>query len=332
MSDATVICIVPVKNEAWILGNFLTCAQKWADHIIVGDHNSDDGSGGIAQAFGCQVVPLHDPSYDESIRRRVLIEEARRISQRALIISIDADEMLSANWSKSTEWSLMRRSPPGTSFHFNWLELLPCLGRCVVYGMTAAFVDDGTDYAGLRMHSPRIPCLAGPQIPLNDIKLLHYIAIDTKRMLSKHNWYKCLELLEHGERAWDMSIKYQDTTHKTYDAPVIPVQSDWLAGYDWLNDYRTDVNGSARDNVYWWDEEVLKYFDRHGVDKFRRLNIWDVDWNAKARMSGRPAVYADPRNRMEQWVHRFINWKRKELKYGDNVFYRTVSRFGRRLW
>jgi hypothetical protein len=39
MSDATVICIVPVKNEAWILGNFLTCAQKWADHIIVADHN-----------------------------------------------------------------------------------------------------------------------------------------------------------------------------------------------------------------------------------------------------------------------------------------------------
>ncbi len=140
---------------------FSRVRQKWADHIIVGDHNSDDGSGRIAQDFGCQVVPLRDPSYDESIRRRVLIEEARRISKRALIISIDADEMLSANWSKSAEWSLMRRSPPGTSFHFDWLELLPCLGRCVVYGMTAAFVDDGTDYTGQRMHSPRIPCLAG---------------------------------------------------------------------------------------------------------------------------------------------------------------------------
>jgi glycosyltransferase involved in cell wall biosynthesis len=333
MSDATVICIVPVKNESWILGNFLACAQKWADHIIVGDHNSEDGSERIAQDFGgVQVVPLRDPSYDESTRRRVLIEEARRISKRGLIISIDADEMLSANWFKSPEWSLMRRSPPGTSFQFNWLELLPGLGHCAVYGMTAAFVDDGTDYVGQRIHSPRIPCVAGAQTNLTEIKLLHYIALDTKRMLSRHNWYKCLEFIEHGQSAWDMSIKYQDTTHKTYDAPIIAVQSEWLAGYDWLNDYRAGSNACPQEQAYWWDNEVLNYFDRHGADRFRRLNIWDVDWNEKARMSGRHEVYADPRNRMEQCVHRFIEWKRKELKYGTNVLYRALNRFGHRLW
>jgi hypothetical protein len=333
MSDATVICIVPVKNESWILGNFLTGARKFADHVIVGDHNSEDGSGTIAREFdSVRVVPLRDPSYDESIRRRVLIEEARKISKNALIISIDADEMLSANWSQSAEWSLMRASPPGTSFHFDWLEILPGLGHCAVYGMTAAFVDDGTDYTGQRIHSPRIPGLAGVRKQLTEIKLLHYIALDTGRLLSKHNWYKCLEFLEHGESAWDMSVKYQDATHTTYDAPIIATQSEWLEGYDWLNEYRADANACRQEKVYWWDLEVLNYFDRHGTDRFRRLNIWDVDWNTKARLSGRHEAYADPRNRLERWVHRFVNGNRKELKYGTNILYRALGRFGRRLW
>ncbi len=38
------ICLTPIRNEAWILERFLQCASLWADYIIIGDQNSDDGS------------------------------------------------------------------------------------------------------------------------------------------------------------------------------------------------------------------------------------------------------------------------------------------------
>jgi hypothetical protein len=40
MSNTTVACLVPVKNEAWILERFLRSAEQWADVIVLGDNGS----------------------------------------------------------------------------------------------------------------------------------------------------------------------------------------------------------------------------------------------------------------------------------------------------
>ena len=32
-----VICVTPVRNEAWIIEPFLRAAELWADHIILAD-------------------------------------------------------------------------------------------------------------------------------------------------------------------------------------------------------------------------------------------------------------------------------------------------------
>ena len=37
----TVVCLTPVKNEAWILDRFLKCAGLWAEHIIIADQGAD---------------------------------------------------------------------------------------------------------------------------------------------------------------------------------------------------------------------------------------------------------------------------------------------------
>ena len=50
MEKATVIALMSVKNEAWMLKKSLAAAALWADVIIVGDHGSEDGSAAIAQA------------------------------------------------------------------------------------------------------------------------------------------------------------------------------------------------------------------------------------------------------------------------------------------
>ena len=45
----TVIVICAVRNEAWILPRFLAVASHIADHIIVADQGSTDGSRDICR-------------------------------------------------------------------------------------------------------------------------------------------------------------------------------------------------------------------------------------------------------------------------------------------
>jgi glycosyltransferase involved in cell wall biosynthesis len=322
MPKTNVICLVPVKNESWILKHFIECARRWADFIIVLDDGSADGSVKVARAYNyVKVLTRTDPRFDEHCRRKLLIDEARQIPGRRLIISLDADEMLSANWSGSPEWDLMVNAEPGTSFLLDLLELLPGLDRCAnfsqEYFQARAFVDDGSEYRGTRKGSCKIPLTTGKEIRLKQIKLLHYIYLDPERMFSKHRWYKCFEYIENIRRPWDACITYQDTKIKTYNVPVIPVEPEWISDYKWLDEYRVIRNGSQ--GSYWWDEEVLRYFDTYGVDRFRKLNIWDVDWNKKASLLGRNGRYDDPRSLYEVLVHGFIERYRAALKYKTGI-------------
>lgn len=310
--------------------DLIECARAWADVIIIGDHNSSDASASIAREYDkVKVVPFRDQSLDRGIRRKGLIEEARKVPGRNLIFTLDADEMISANWAHSPEWEFMLNAPPGTSFHFDWVELLPGLRRAAVFGQMGAFVDDGSEYTnrGTEIHESRMPQPKGEVVQLKDIKLLHYIAIDPGRLFSKHRWYKCAEYLETGKRPWAMCVMYQDRKIKSYDAPIIPVRDEWLMGYEWLDQYRP--NGIQTERCYWHDEEVLNYFDKYGVRKFRKLNIWDVDWNQKARMLGRSGDYRDPRSGYEVRVHKFIEQYREELKLKRHLRFRLVGLFGR---
>ena len=118
-----IVCLTPVKDEAWILARFLRCAATWADHIIVSDQGSIDGSRAIAQ--NCAKTKLiENPAerYDEGARQRLLVEAARSIPNdgKRIFIALDADEALSANWRKSPEWHKLLRAAPGTVLAFQW--------------------------------------------------------------------------------------------------------------------------------------------------------------------------------------------------------------------
>ena len=66
-----VICIVPSRNEAWILPHFIECASLWADFIILGDHLSTDDTASIAQRYEkIRLVPLHDTGIDRGSGER----------------------------------------------------------------------------------------------------------------------------------------------------------------------------------------------------------------------------------------------------------------------
>ncbi len=149
-----------MRNEAWILDRFLQCASTWADHIIIADQQSDDGSREIAARYP-KVRLVENPGlgFDEKTRQELLIAEARKIPGPRILIALDADEVLGANFATSPEWASLLAAPPGTSLWFERADFYPFHESIAIYHAAWLFgyVDDGRPHEGTFIHGPRVP-------------------------------------------------------------------------------------------------------------------------------------------------------------------------------
>lgn len=303
------VCVTPVKNEAWILERFLRCASLWADHIIVADQNSDDGSREIACRFP-KVTLIHNtsPQYDEGTRQALLLDAARRIPGRRIIIALDADEMLTANWSDSSEWGRLQQAAPGTVLTFQWVNVLPdaAHGWMQPEDLPLGFVDDESAHRGEAIHSTRVPAPAGaPRLCLKDVKVLHYQFTDWERMKSKQRWYQCWERLHHPAKR-PVAV-YRQYHHMDAIPPERRrlLQPEWTGGYARAG---IDMAEVRREEVYQWDRDVARWLAEHGRDMFRRCDIWDINWAERCRIFGlTPAgPMADPRSALDRRIHQWL--------------------------
>ncbi|NJL11409.1 MAG: glycosyltransferase family 2 protein [Calothrix sp. SM1_7_51] len=323
MSKPTIICLTPIKNEAWILHRFLKCTSLWADHIIIADQQSTDESREIASSYP-KVILVDNPSptFNEPERQKILLEAARRIPGQRLLITLDADEILTSNYVNSPEWKTILQAPSGTIIRFQRVNLLPNLSSYWLEangaGFALGFMDDGSEHVGREIHSERIPLPEQANtIELRDIKVLHYQFVNWERMESKHRWYQCWERLNHPE---EQAVEIYRQYHHMYGIPqneIITLPKSWLSGYEQQQIDMTSIN---REPFYWWDKEVLAWFDKYGTATFRRENIWDIDWSALSKKINNSDVssldYKDPRSTFEKYVHRWlrktqgVHWKR----------------------
>jgi glycosyltransferase involved in cell wall biosynthesis len=337
MSELKKICLTPVMNEAWNIERFLACASMWADHIIVADQNSTDGSREICKKFP-KVTFIENKSraFNEPERQKLLIETARKIEGPRLLFALDADEFLTANFSMSAEWQTMLRATPGTSFRFHWVTVVNETASYWIFPqrLVFAFMDDGSEHRGLPMHSPRLPIPAnGKEVLLNDIKVLHYAFVNWKRMESKQRWYQCLEKVNRLRRPIDTyRFNHKDTSIPA--EKIRPIPNDWLDGYKANGIDMTSIQTSR---YYQWDHRVLELFKEHGVDAFRKLYIWNVDWNRlyKEIHGNVPQVpVKDPRNMLDKAVHAWLTRTQPYFsQYGPkaNAFHRIYFRMVNKL-
>jgi len=118
-----------------------------------------------------------------------------------------------------------------------------------------------------------------------------------------------------GRCTYFLIIEIEDNEIKIQGLPVVPIDEKWLKGYTLLDDFRSKRENTEK--AYWFDEEILNYFDRFGIGRFSKVNIWDIDWNKKARLLGRQGNFSDPRSGYEIWVHKFIEKHREDLFFGQ---------------
>lgn len=326
-----IICLTPVKNEAWILDHFLHATSLWADYIIIADQMSTDGSREIALRYS-KVILIDNiaEEFNEPERQSLLINEARKISGSKLLITLDADEIFTPNCMNTLDWSLMLNSSPGTVFNFQWVNLCSGLEKywdsCFFSG---AFMDDGYKHDNnKKIHSTRIPYPEySPSVNIINFRVMHFQYINWDRMQSKHRWYQCFEMITFPNKS---PLDIFRTYHHMY---TLKKENFHDIPSAWINEYlKLGINliQIPDDEKYWWDEKVLDYFDQLGTSYFRKLAIWDVDWSLIAqRWNHKPISYQDPRFSTDKMIHYFLM---KTQKHQQKFIVRKISTLFKKIF
>ena len=255
---------------------FLQCASIWADVIIIADQNSTDDTETIARSFS-KVIYVKNPNdqYNEAQRQELLLHEARKFGSNNVLIALDADEILSANFVNSSEWAKISSQPIGTKIAFQWANLSPDFKYYwsnfphFVIGV----VDSGSEKQSQIIHSPRVPFdNTGVTVFFEDVKLLHFQYTDWDRMLLKQYWYQCFERIKHPEKSL-LDIFELYNHYRFIDRLKLPVNQKWFDGYfqQGIDLLKTEL----RPETYYWTTSIKAYFEAYGPDYFSRLNIWN---------------------------------------------------------
>jgi hypothetical protein len=136
--------------------------------------------------------------------------------------------------------------------------------------------------------------------------------LDLERFKSKIRWYQCLEHIDLHRKALDLYRIYHEVLFVS-PSVIQPVPREWIQGYE---ERGIDMSTVHREGLYRWDREVLQYFEKYGTARFKRLALWDVDWNKLYRdhHPNEPAkTFSDPRDRLTGLVQRWLKWTQPDF-------------------
>lgn len=278
------IVITPVRNEAWVLEAFLAHCSSWADHIIIADQYSTDGSREIYAKFP-KVTLIDNPTREwvEYKCRARLLEEAQRIPGDKIIFGLDADEFLSEGFEKTEGWRRIVESQPNEIFCFKWFNLYGDFLHGEIAGNGAEWaahyaedMDIANEYLQLEKHAvhcQRVPCIENANyMAIDDIKFVHLGSLNHQRVRNKLDFYQVVNIDKNPDKANPVSLYRAYTSAIQHNAPHLDsaVQIRQAgSGTDLRPLIRTSDNGQH------YIDEMVTIFNREGIRKFQSLCIWD---------------------------------------------------------
>ncbi len=270
-----IVVICPVKNESWILSTFLDSVSHFADHIIIGDHFSTDESREIAAKFPkVHLLSASNEDFSEADRRNELLVGARLFGQNNLIISLDADELLTPSFWNPQNLVLLKSKPVGTRFSLSHLNVLPGWQKYWAVPMAPiAFIDDGDLHdTGLKIHFPRIPNnTSGRVINLSDSGIIHLQYVDWSRMESKHAWYRVWERINFPKKSQLEIFRRYSHMYYVPEWRLRQVPEAWLEAFASAGIDVTQIGASK--SIYWWDDVVEDLISDHPEIDFSLLRM-----------------------------------------------------------
>lgn len=307
---------MPVKNEDWILEYSLSCASLWADHIIIADQGSVDKTREICKRFD-KVRVIENPfEFHSGSVRKLLLEEARKIPWNNLLFSLDADEILSANFlDPIIRDSVLMPLCLWDSLMLQWVNL---------WWSASTYRDDDSIWSNswkhfafydnrecsyefihrINDHEARVPSLSLEHTQKNiDIKVLHFQFLSRERMLSKQRRYRVHDLVQQSNSFLNnikLNLKYFPTKIQE-QVWLSQAPSEWIDAYVEAGLDADSIQYAT--DTYWYDRDVIEKIGKFWTKHFRYLDIWDDDWNKKSRLLWYDYSFQDPRNALIKAYH-----------------------------
>ena len=281
-----IIILTPIKNEEFILNQFLQISSLIADCIIIIDQNSDDKSVEICNNFPkVHLIHNYNNYYDEAWRQELLIETARKLfpNDNRIIFCIDADEIFtSESYLNYKAWDNIKTLSPGTAIYLEKPDLLPGINSCIRWHnnyFPIGFIDDNSPHNGTKIHSQRFPSLGiDKHVYINEIKLMHFAHSRPNVQSAKFRFYSVIENIHKTKPIYLRRFAYQSFFNDkkfNKDKSIEKVPESWLSTWDSLYINLREIS----DIEYsWHDFDVLKKFKNYGTARFYFDNIWNFDW------------------------------------------------------
>lgn len=291
-----IIVTIPVKNDAWFVEKAVVTASAWADHVFVADENSDDGSHEIydrlSKLYNVTFIRNRPKfSFNSPDLRNYLMGLARSFEGMNLIFELHADEVMSAAVLEPNARETLKSSvSPGSAVMFPWLTMW---GKPDFYrddrslwsknACWFGYCDDRISrFEGPVFHGPRAPeSFLSEKVFLDNLCVLHYQFINRSNELSKQALYQVYERnhfpdksVEHINKIYAVAF---DTSRLKLKEIEVKHIDRWIElGVNLLEEY-PDIGLNYR------DKEVLRNFQIHGLERYKDLNIWYIDWEYKRK-------------------------------------------------
>lgn len=279
IDNTAIVVLTPIKNEDWILEEFLTVTSMFADIIIVADQGSTDNSKSIIERFPKAHYILNDTlDLDDGYRQNLLIETSRKlVSGRKLLLALDADEMLAYASIYAEEWSTICQQAAGTRIYMRKPDLLQGCKMYVDYTepFLLGYIDDGKPHIGKKFHSPRLPESAIEYF-CNDLIVLHFALVRDKEYRARQRLYSVLENIDNSS---SLQVRYRRYSRifqqSRIENKIKKTPESWVNGYLAHGINLTNFQSSEFNN---YNKQILEKIQIYGSRRFWLEDIWYVDY------------------------------------------------------
>lgn len=280
MNKPLLICLTPVRNEAWVLNAFLKATSLWADHIIIADQGSTDGSREIALNYS-KVIIVDNLSTEmqQTEARQLLFNETKKIKGKKILFALDADEFISGNFIQTESWQKILNSKPGEVFCFKWITLCPSINEFTqdnLWMHWASNIGENNlqgDFPYNYIHEWRLPYPKSliSQTCIDDISFIHFANINEARQKMKQRFYQVFTKCKEPNKSL---ISLYRMYHNEIKRKKLQINNSIYSFYN-KNGLNLFDEIKLSDLGDYYKDEIFKCFDEKGIAYFQGLDIWE---------------------------------------------------------
>lgn len=274
------ICLTPVRSDAWSLGASSRAVLKWCDAQIVCENAEwADPATRAALPDDSRVHYFQSDAHgwnEVDIRQRML-EVGREMGGTHFAL-VDADEILTGNL-LATIRDVADALAPAECLRLPWHHLWRGLDQyrtdASPFGrraMTWALFRDAPHLTyrvganGYQIHARAPQGLGTIEVQDRTSGLMHMQHLVWRRALSKQVMYRMVEHLRWNRGAATINQQYGPATDET-GLELLAVPAEWWAGNEDVRQY-IDVNAEL-----WQEAEIQRMLAEHGRERFAGLDL-----------------------------------------------------------